>query len=289
MQISLDTDLLRSFVAIADTGSFTRAADDVGRTQSAVSMQVKRLEEALGRTLFLRSGRTVHLTSDGMALLGYARRILALQEEAVAQLVRPELSGHVRIGTPDDYINRFLPGILARFARDCPNVEVEVHCEPSQNLRCLLDDGRLDLALVSAGYQGPEDAEVWRDPLVWATSPLHLAHEQEPLPLALSHPACTFRHEAIRALEAAGRSHRVAFTSPSLAGQMAAVSAGLAVTLVCRSSIGPEMRVLGPADGFPEMPEMSVFLAVRRGPRTPLVQHVAEHIVASFRTEAKAG
>jgi DNA-binding transcriptional LysR family regulator len=122
MPLNLDTDLLRTFVAIADSGSFTRAGELVHRTQSAVSMQVKRLEEALGKPVFQRQGRTVALTAEGEALLGYARRILKLHEEAVATLTRPDLVGTVRIGIPDDYVMRFLPGILTRFAQAYPRV-----------------------------------------------------------------------------------------------------------------------------------------------------------------------
>ena len=128
MTLQLDPDLLRTFVTIVDAGGFTQAAKQVHRTQSAVSMQVRRLEETLDRVLFERDGRGVRLAPDGEALLGYARRLLKLHDEAVAALTRPDLFGLVRIGTPDDYVDRFLPEILARFARAFPRVQVEVNC-----------------------------------------------------------------------------------------------------------------------------------------------------------------
>ncbi|HQD57952.1 MAG TPA: LysR family transcriptional regulator, partial [Candidatus Competibacteraceae bacterium] len=161
MSPQLDPDLLRTFVAIVDGGGFTQAAKQVHRTQSAVSMQVRRLESELSRTLFQREGRSARLTPDGEALLGYARRLLKLHDEAVSVLSCPDLSGLVRIGTPDDYVDRFLPEILARFARAFPRVQVEVNCEPSVNLRRMLAEHRLDLALITC-TPGAETGEILR-------------------------------------------------------------------------------------------------------------------------------
>ncbi|MCB1764431.1 MAG: LysR family transcriptional regulator, partial [Candidatus Competibacteraceae bacterium] len=178
MTVQLDPDLLRTFVAIVDAGGFTAAAQQVHRTQSAVSMQVRRLETTLDRTLFQREGRGVQLTPEGEALLGYARRLLKLHDEALAVLTRPDLTGCVRLGTPDDYVERFLPDILVRFARAFPRVQVDVHCEPSRHLRRLLAEDRLDLALITCA-PGAEIGEILRrEPTVWATAERHLAHEQ---------------------------------------------------------------------------------------------------------------
>jgi len=260
MSAHLDLDLLRTFVAIVDAGGFTSAAQQVHRTQSAVSMQVRRLETALDQTLFQREGRGVQLTPEGEALLGYARRLLKLHDEALAVLSRPNLSGLVRLGTPDDYVGRFLPDILVRFARAFPRVQVEVHCEPSVNLRRRLAEDRLDLALIT-GTPGAETGEVLRrEPTVWATAARHLAHEDDPLPLALFPSGCPFRDWALAGLQEGGRPYRIAYTSASLTGILAAVTAGLAVTVLSRSILPAEVRPLRPEEGFPPLPTASITL-----------------------------
>ena len=287
MSAQLDPDLLRTFVAIVDAGGFTQAAKQVHRTQSAVSMQVRRLEETLERTLFQRDGRSAQLAPDGEALLGYARRLLKLHDEAVAALTRPELSGLVRIGTPDDYVDRFLPEILARFARAFPRVQVEVTCEPSVQLRRLLAEARLDLAVLTAGCTpGAEPGEVLRrEPVVWATADRHLAHEQEPLPLALFPSGCVFRDWALASLDRSGRPYRIAYTSASFSSILAAVKAGLAVTALCRSVLPTGVRPLGVEEGFPPLPPTD--LALHRGrPGSAVAEGLAGYLRESFGTEA---
>jgi DNA-binding transcriptional LysR family regulator len=175
---NIDTELLRSFVAIADHGGFTRAAAAVNRTQSAVSMQMKRLEEdVLQRPLFERNGRQVRFTAEGQILLGYARRILKLHGEVMTTLRQPHMVGAVRIGTPDDYVMRFLPGILSRFAQAYPLVQVEVHCEPSTQL---LQRRDLDLSIVTR-EPGTEIGQLLRqEHVVWAAAPGFDLHEHRP-------------------------------------------------------------------------------------------------------------
>lgn len=280
MSTQLDLDLLRTFVTIVDVGGFTPAARQVHRTQSAVSMQVRRLEETLGQVLFQRDGRGVQLAPNGEALLGYARRLLKLHDEAVTALTRPEWSGRVRIGTPDDYVDRFLPDILARFARAFPRVEVEVVCETSTNLRRMLTEDRLDLAVITSGCApGGETGEVLRrEPVVWATAERHLTHEQEPLPLALFQSGCLFRDWALASLDGIGRPYRIAYTSASLTGILAAVTAGLAVTVLSRSILPAEVRPLRAEEGFPPLPPASVTLH-----RGHAVSAVAEGLASYLR------
>lgn len=282
MTPNLDIDCLRTFAAIADSGGFTQAAKHVHRTQSAVSMQVRKLEEAIGRPLFLRDGRGVTLTADGEALLAYARRLLGLHDEAVASLTRPDMVGVVRIGTPDDYVARFLPEVLARFARTHPRVQVEVLCESSMTLRELLPQGAIDLALITCA-PGAESGEVVRhEPTVWATSERHLAHEAEPLPLALFQKGCWFRDWAIASLTRTGRAYRIAYTSPSIAGVLAAVSAGLAVTVLGRAMLPSGVRALSAEEGFPPLPSAAITLHRSAERRSPAIDALAEHIAAAF-------
>lgn len=170
MGAPLDLDQLQTFVAIADAGSFTRAADAVFKTQSAVSMQMRRLEERIGKPLFDRDGRTNRLTEDGERLLLYARRMMHLNSETIAAFDDTQLEGHVRIGTPDDYADRFLPEIMARFARSNPRVELSVVCEPTVNLDEMIRRGTLDIALVTQCDDKRRSEVVRTEPLLWVTS-----------------------------------------------------------------------------------------------------------------------
>ena len=278
---AIDTELLRTFVAIADHGGFTRAGEMVNRTQSAVSMQMKRLEEdVVQRALFQRDGRQVRLTAEGQVLLGYARRILRLHGEMLTTLREPHMVGSVRIGTPDDYVMRFLPGILSRFAQAYPMVQVEVHCESSSQL---LQRQDLDLSIVTR-KPGTEIGQLLRqERFVWAEAIGFSPHEQTPLPLAMFNTDCFCRVWACNALEAMERDYRVAYTSPSLSAIMAVVSAGLAVTAQLQSLITADMRILGEAEGLPELPMCSIVLLRNPLSPSPVIECLAEHIAEGFR------
>jgi DNA-binding transcriptional LysR family regulator len=282
MSATLDLDQLKTFVAIAESGSFTRAADVVHKTQSAVSMQMRRLEERIGKPIFSRDGRVSKLTEDGERLLGYARRIVRLSHETIAAFDETELSGSVRLGTPDDYADRFLPEILARFARSNPRVEVSVVCEPSLTLMDMARSGDIDLAIVTACGEMP--TEVLREePLLWVTSAAHRIEEEEVLPLALSKPPCVWRTAGLDSLAAVGRKYRVLYTSGNSTAISAAVLAGLAVTVLAESALRPGMRVLSEADGFPRLPSCEIGI-IRSWNRqaSPIVDKLAEHIVSSL-------
>ncbi|ERI51510.1 LysR family transcriptional regulator [Pseudomonas sp. AOB-7] len=278
---SIDSELLRTFVAIVDQGGFTRAAEAVNRTQSAVSMQMKRLEEdVMQRPLFQRDGRQVSLTAEGQLLLGYARRILKLHGELLTTLREPHMVGTVRIGTPDDYVMRFMPGILSRFAQAYPMVQVELHCEPSFQL---LQRQDLDLTIVTR-EPGKEIGQLLRqERIVWAEAQGFSPHEQEPLPLAMFNSQCFCRSWACNALDAMEREYRIAYTSPSLSAIMAVVSAGLAITAQLQSLITPDMRIIGEAEGLPAMPSASIVLLRNEASQSPVTECLAEHIVEGFR------
>lgn len=278
---SIDSEVLRTFVAIADHGGFTRAGELVNRTQSAVSMQMKRLEEdILQRRLFERDGRQVRLTAEGQVLLGYARRILKLHSEVFNTLREPHMVGTVRIGTPDDYAMRFLPGILSRFAQAYPLVQVEVHCETSRQLLLRKD---LDLTIVTR-EPGQEIGQLLRqERFVWAEALGFAPHEQDPIPLAMFNTDCFCRAWACNALDADQRPYRMAYSSPSLSAIMAVVSAGLAVTAQLQSLITPDMRILGPAEGLPQLPLANIMLLRNGDTQSPMTECLAEHIAEGFR------
>lgn len=282
MTTLLDIDQLRTFIAIAETGSFTRAAEIVHKTQSAVSMQMKRLEERLDCPIFTRDGRASKLTEDGERLLEYARRIIKLNVEALASFADSELSGRVRLGIPDDYAECYLPEIMARYSRFYPGVELTILCEPSLDLVRRLDADDIDLAIITSRETDRASEIVRQERLLWTTSSRHAVHHEVPLPLALARPTCNWRIAATNALDSIGRPHRMLFCSGSAAAIVAAVLAGLAVSVFPESTLRPGMRVLTPAEGFPELPPCRIGLL--RNPRvdSPLVEALAGHVISSL-------
>ncbi len=287
---AIDPDLLRAFAFIAEEGSFTRAAERVGRTQSAVSMQVQRLETVLGQRVLQRSkGGAVQLTPHGQFLLDRSRDLLALNDEIWRAFHTPTVRGTVRLGTPDDYALAYLPGALKRFADSHPAVEVDVLCMPSADLFTRLRAGELDLILCSAGPElvhWPEALELWRGPLQWISAARDSPHRRDPLPLALAAGDCCWRQAALRALDQAGRHYRVAYTSATLAGTHAPVLAGLAVTVSPIAWLPEGLRVLPPGEALPALPDTAILLLKARAPRERVVEVLADHIAASFGIEA---
>lgn len=258
----LDTALLRTFVSGVESGGFTRAGDRVHRTQSTVSQQVKKLEEQIGRQLLLRGVRGIELTEDGERLLAYARRILALNDEA-RQLFAEDVPELVRIGVPEDYAIEELPLLLGRFARRHPSARLEVRCGLSVQMEAELTAGELDIAVFKRLGSMPAAAGVWRDALNWVAaaeaSPEHLPV----LPLVVFNQGCIYRAHAIHVLESQRRAWRVAYTSPNLAGVLAAVRAGLGVAVLSDSALAPGLRRLGAADGLPPLPDSQLVLQAR--------------------------
>jgi DNA-binding transcriptional LysR family regulator len=282
MTTLLDIDQLRTFIAIAETGSFTKAAEVVNKTQSAVSMQMKRLEERIERPIFARDGRASKLTEDGSRLLDYARRLVKLNVETVAAFSDAALSGRVRLGVPDDYADRYLPEIMARFSRAYPGVELTVICEPSVDLLERIDGNEIDLAIVTNCENKRASETFRRERLLWVTSNRHAIHLEEPLPLALGRPSCTWRRTAIERLESIERPYRVLYSSSNAGAVAAAVLAGLAVSVLAESGLRPGMRVLTAAEGFPELTTCRVGLVRNAHDSSALADALAEHIISSL-------
>ena len=274
---NLDIDQLKTFLAIADVGNFTRAADEVNKTQSAVSMQMKRLEDVLGRPLFARDGRGSRFTHDGERLVEYARRIVALSDEAVAAFTKPDITGTVRFGTPDDYADIFLPEVLARFNRTHPLVTVDVECYSSAVLNDRVQRGELDLSILT--FYGERNGEhVRREELVWATSARHSLHLLEELPLAVSHTGCVWRKLVVEALESVGRKYRIAYSSPNSSTLNAAVLQGLAIAAMPEICLRPGMRILTEADGFPKLGVFDIGMIRKPGKLSSAVEALARHV-----------
>jgi DNA-binding transcriptional LysR family regulator len=275
---NLDVDQLKTFLAIADVGNFTRAAEEVNKTQSAVSMQMRRLEDILGRPLFARDGRGSRFTNDGERLIEHARRIVALNDEAVSAFTKPEITGTVRFGTPDDYADLFLPEVLARFNRTHPLVTVDVECFSTLILTERIKRGELDLSL--ATFDGGDiDGETIRSTeLVWATSTRHSIHLVDQVPIATSQIGCCWRRMALDALESVGRKYRIAYSSPNSSTLNAAVLQGLAIAAMPEICLRPGMRVLGAADGFPKIGVFDIGLISKPGKQSSAVEALARHV-----------
>ncbi|WP_454618508.1 LysR substrate-binding domain-containing protein [Bradyrhizobium cenepequi] len=279
--MSLDPDLLKAFVAVADHRSFTRAAVALNRTQSAVSMQVKRLEERLQAELFHRTRANVDLSAAGEGLLGYARRILSLNEEAMGRVREHKMEGRVRLGVMDDYGTLLVPPLLAGFVANYPLIHIEMETGLTSSMTDRLGEA-YDL-VIAMHPEGRGEGELLRcEQAVWAASPEHHVEELSPLPVALYPQGCLFRSWAMQALDAAKRPWRLAFVSHSLAAVEAIAVQGLAVTVVKAGTFPPRLRRLSDRDGMPPLPQAEIRLH-RAANLSRAASLLADHLAAELR------
>lgn len=281
--VNLDLDLLRAFVAVAEAQSFTRAGVRLGRTQSTISLQIKRLEESVSAELFSRDPRNVTLTGHGEALLVQARRLLRLNDEIIGEMFEHSLEGEVRFGAPEDFATTHLPGILGDYARAYPHVSLSVTCDLTLRLMDKMSQGELDLALIKREPTGADQGvPVWREELVWVAAGEDVLPATGPIPLVVAPTPCVYRKRATATLDAAQRPWRVAYTSPSLAGQQAALRAGLGVTALPTEMVPEDLMTFGPEQGFPALAEVEVAL-IRGGKTLPVAaERLANFILASL-------
>jgi DNA-binding transcriptional LysR family regulator len=258
---NLPTDMLRTFVAVAELKSFTRAGEIMGRTQPAVSLQIRRLEEILECRLLDTSGRVVALTAEGAALIRFARQMLALNDGAVAELSQQPRTGHLRVGLPIDYAVAFFQAALDNFMRIHPEVELEVFCDLSPNLLQKFEESQLDIAI--AMYEGRAQSNLafaWAERPIWAGASDADVHLQSPLPLVAHHPGCEYRERMTRALDQIDRRWRIVYSSPGVSGLQNAVLAGWGVTALTRRTLLSGMRILAETDGMPALSDVHVGL-----------------------------
>jgi DNA-binding transcriptional LysR family regulator len=277
----VDTAVLRTFVCLAETRSFSRTGALIGRSQSAVSGQIRKLEQTFGRTLLARDTRNVRLTGDGERLLVHARAMVAQADAMLARFRTPELAGEVRFGSPEDFASAYLPDILGTFAAAHPAVELHVTCQLTLPLMDEFAAGAQDLIIVK---QDPDRRHagarpLWREQLVWVAAPaiepaFARAGAGRPLPLVLSPAPCVYRGRATGALDRAGAAWTGVFTSPSFAGQAAAVRAGLGYAVMPRAMVPDGLSVL---DGWPDLAEAEIALLGQARP-SPAAAALAEFI-----------
>ncbi len=278
---SLDSDLLRSFLTVARHGSVTRGAQALGRTQSAISIQIKRLEESLAVSLFRRQSRGVSLSEAGERLLPAAERIVADLDHTAQAFRADPIGGLVRVGIPDEYGSHVLPTVLADFTARYPAVEVVVRCGFSVDYPEAIKRGELDLAVFTDDRAPEGDDELIEDPTVWVASRPYQCRPEEPVPLALFDRACWWRNMAMETLDAVGQPYRVVFSSESVAGIKAAIAGGLAVGLLGRSTVGDRMHVLDKEQGFPALPNS--FMRLLRGANeSPAITAMAAAVENEF-------
>ncbi|MEW6641158.1 MAG: LysR substrate-binding domain-containing protein [Pseudomonadota bacterium] len=282
--MTLDLDVLRTLVAAEELGGFNRAADQVGRSQSAVSHQIRRLEDQLGETLYRKNGRGLALTEAGDVMLAYARKMLALNDDAVAAVRGVAVEGTVRFGLPSDLAETWLSTTLGRFKRAHPAVLIEAVVDRNAVLLEQLDKGQLDLAL-AFGDEGRSDAHpVARLPMAWigpASGDAPVVADA-PLPLVMYGPPCFFRRAGIDALDNAGIPWRTALTSPSLHGLWAAVDAGLGITLRTAVGLPKSLMILDEHTGLPPVPAITLCLHDAQRAPTPATQRLRDIVTETL-------
>ncbi len=282
----IELDLLKTIVAIAETGNFSAAADAVFRTPSAISMQVKRIEELLGRPIFVRAPRRVTLNEDGEILVAHARRVLALNADTVAKFVSPEMSGIVRLGAIDHAADRILPGLLRDFSRSHPQIRVDVWVENSIPLQRAIRQGELDIALATCHSVDKNDLDIemlMREQLVWAGLKGGIAAEQEPLPVSVWEEGCIWRENALDGLDKQNRDYCITFKSAHLAGQKAGIRADLAIAPLPLSACDDEIIPIGNSFNLPPLDEYAIGMIVRKNAEQH-VQAVADTLRAYAQT-----
>lgn len=283
----LDLGLLQAFTAVVDCGSFTGAARRLHSTQSTVSQQLRRLEEHVGASLLDRRRRDIRLTAPGERLLGYARRMLALDAEAVAALSQANVGATLRLGVPEDFASGRITGMLAGFMRAHPEMTLEVTSGLSRELRRLYERGEFDLVLLKQRRDTGEGVSRWPEPLCWVDSASHPSVDGDPLRLVVFPPNGLYRDEMFETVESLGRRWRIGYSSTSLASIQSAVTDGLGISLLPARAVLPGHQVLGPESGFPLIETMEI--AIHHRPEAgPLLLELAARLARLVHEPEKA-
>lgn len=277
--MDLQTDYLKTFISLTETKGFTKTGILLNKSQSAVSMQIKRLEDEIGKKLFLRVGKSVKLTADGRILLKHALRIVKEHDDAVRALSKPDLEGSIKFGSPEHYTVGILPDLLVRFAAIYPDVVVEMQCKNSNEIKNAVERGELDIGISS---QLNESEQVLaHDPLVWIANNQFSIQDHQRLPIALFDEGCMFRTWALKALGMRSIDYRVVYVSQSVSGLIDAVRAGLAIAPIIRSNVPLDLNILGLEKGLPVLPVTNIVLH-KSNKASEIVECFSEHIISTF-------
>ena len=280
---NLPTDLLRTFITVTDLGGYTRAGEALNRTQPAVSLQMKRLEDLVGEKLLVHDGRTVNLTSAGTLLAGFARQILQLNDEAMARFRPQDLNGRLRVGLPTDYAVAYLQNAVTGFVRVNPAVDIEMHCDVSRRLLDDLHADRLDLAVAlidsaDARYL----VRAWEEQPIWTCASRADFDQAAPVPLVTHPEGCEYRNRMVEALDRTGRSWRIAYSGPGIAGLQDAVVAGLGVSALTRKTLLDGMRTLTAEQGFPPMEKIGIGLFYKHPRQSQAGLKLVDHLISDL-------
>lgn len=283
MARSLDLDLVRTFVAAVDAGSMAAASNTRHLTQGAVSQQIKRLEEALGCDLLVRDRRGLRLTAAGEKLLLKARRLLNLNDEIWSMMAGGPARGPLRLGAPYDLVGSIVAPVLKAYAEAYPEVEMSLTCASSPELMARLEDGTIDIALVEEPADAVTKGErLAVERLVWVGARAGGAHARTPLTVSMVAESCAFRPAVLSALEGDGRAWRTLFESGNIEATRATVQADLAVTAWLACTVSSDLRVLGPADGLPDLPPFAISLHLPKGSLSEATAAMAAHLRSAF-------
>lgn len=276
---NLPMDLLRAFVSVAQLNSITKAGEMLGRSQPAVSLQIKRLEELLGESLLIRNGKNLELSETGERFYSHANQILSLNDLALSQFSKSSISGKVRLGIPSEFATILLPKIVSRFAKAYPNVTLEVNCELSKNLRSKTGKASHDLILaLQDNPNETKDELVKTDELVWVTSTDHNTHKLPIVPLIAAAQGCIYRQRAIGLLDRIKQPWQIVYTIPDLTGIQYAIQEGLGVTVLAKSTVPGNLRILPTSGRFPDLGKVGISLIASSRSK----KNEAVHLLADF-------
>ncbi len=277
---NLPMDLLRSFVSVAQLNSITKAGELLGRSQPAITLQMQRLEELVDETLLVRNGKNMDLSEAGDRLYEYANQILSLNDLAVSEFSKSAVTGKIRLGIPSEFATVLLPKIVSRFAKAYPNVTLEVNCELSKNL--LTKSGKASHDLILALQDDPnakDSALVKTDPLVWVAGSDMTSQKVSVVPLIVASQGCIYRNRAIRMLDKSKQPWQIVYTNPDLTGIQYAIQEGLGVTVLAKSTVPDNLKILRPSPRFPELGYVGIsLLFTGRHRKNEALQLLAEYL-----------
>lgn len=279
---NLEISWLKTFVTVAHTGSMTQATERLFRSQSAISMHIKNIEETLGRKVFNRDVRRLTLTPAGRELLQHAQKILGVYSDAMQSLIGSDIKGTLSLGIPDDYANRYLPLVLRSFTEKYPSIEVSLICEPSLTLIPKIEANELDVAIITRD-KPDRGAFLFSEPLVWTGSENYYLLDKTPLPIAMYEYGSEARRKVMEALGQLTGGYRVVYSSPYVAGQVAAVESGMAIAVLTQCSVPEHLTVLRSPD-LPSMPSLDLAVVTsEQSANKSLSKLMAEEIIALLR------
>ncbi|GMG87419.1 LysR substrate-binding domain-containing protein [Biformimicrobium ophioploci] len=282
---NIQMEVLRAFVTVIEVGGFTQAGEILGRSQPAVSLQIKRLETMLGKGLIIRHGHSLSLTDAGKLLFDYARRILQLNDEAVSQFSANNIAGRIHLGIPNEFATTLLPKVLSRFTQTYPNVTLEVTSDLSRNLVSPAARRSYNLVLAVHNTAGESDSRlINEDELVWVTSANHDSHQRSSLPLIAAPEGCIYRDRAAKSLTDAGLPWKIIYTIPDLTGIKAAIEGGLGVTVLARSTVPSNLKIIRPSERFPKLGKIGISLNILKNENLEAVSRLSEYLRAGLAT-----